>query len=390
MTAISTFAKKLIKRKYPVGPGRIVVWSLALLGVAVIITRWALGLGATTNMTDGRGWGIWISFDILTGIGVSAGAFTLAAIVYIFNHEKYHEIVRATILTAFIGYFLAACTLLVDLGFPYRIWHLIIYWNVHSPLFEVGWCVMLYLAVLALEFSPAVFETWGWKVPLKIVRSIQIPLVVTGIVLSCMHQSSLGTLWTILPYRVHPLWYSMMAPVLFITHAMCAGLAMTVLESHNSAYSFGYKFEKNVIGGLVKLIPWILGLYLLERVIDVVAFNKWQYLFGAGSASIMWWFEILAGVVAPVVLFSMEKVRKNRFAMLWSAGLLLFGFVLNRFNISLFFFDGAPYMPSFIEIATSVGLVCIGITIYDLAARLFPFLPEPEGQKTAAVPAHSS
>ena len=155
--------EKLRLRPYPFGPGMKLIWVLGAFGLAVAVYRWFVGLGPTTNLTDGRGWGIWISFDMMSGIGLAAGAFTVAAVVYIFNLEKFHGIVRPSILTGFISYILAAFTLLVDLGQPQRIWHLLIYHNIHSPLFEIGWCVMLYTTVLALEFSPVVFDALGMK-----------------------------------------------------------------------------------------------------------------------------------------------------------------------------------------------------------------------------------
>ena len=127
-------------RKYPIGPGMIFIWVVGALGMGVAVYRWLTGLGTTTNLNDGRPWGLWISFDMMSGIGLAAGAFTVAAVVYIFNIKRFYPIVRPAILTGFISYLLAALTLLADLGQPQRIWHLIVYWNIHSPLFEIGWC----------------------------------------------------------------------------------------------------------------------------------------------------------------------------------------------------------------------------------------------------------
>jgi len=371
MTAL---VETLKLRQYPIGIGRLIVWFFAAAGVAAMIARWAWGLGITTNMVDDRGWGIWISFDILTGIAISAGAFTLAAVVYIFNLKQFYPLVRPTILTGFIGYLLAASTLLVDLGFPYRIWHLILYWNVHSPLFEVGWCVMIYLSVLALEFSPALFERLGWKVPLRITRAITIPLVIFGIVLSTMHQSSLGTLMTIFPDKIHPLWYSKFNPIFFYVSAIGAGIAMIVMETHFSAQAFRYKFEGPILAKLVKAIPWVLGLYLVGKLADLVFSGKVQYVFAGGWPTVLYLIEILVGVVAPIYLFSKASVRRNRYKMFWSATLVVFGLLLNRFNVSLIFLDGAPYLPAWTEILVTFGLISIGIIIYDLAFRTLPVL----------------
>ncbi len=252
------------------------------MGVAVY--RWFVGLGPTTNLSDGRGWGIWISFDMMSGIGLAAGAFTVAAVVYIFNLKQFYPIVRPTILTGFISYMLAGLTLLVDLSQPQRIWHLIIYWNIHSPLFEIGWCVMLYLTVLALEFSPVVFEALGWKAPLKLIHAITIPLIIAGVTLSTMHQSTLGTMLTILPYRIHPLWYSPLLPLYFFLTAIAAGLAMTVFESYHSARTYGYPFEIKMLSSLTKAIPYVLGLYLVLRVGELLITGNYHYLLAGWSA----------------------------------------------------------------------------------------------------------
>src|SRR5574340_1399140 len=246
------------------------------------------GLGATTNLSDGRPWGLWISFDMMAGIGLAAGAFTVAAVVYIFNLKKFYPIVRPTILTGFISYMLAGLTLLVDLSQPQRIWHLVIYWNVHSPLFEIGWCVMLYLTVLALEFSPVLFEALHWKVPLKIIRAIQIPLIIAGITLSTMHQSTLGTMLTILPDKIHPLWYSRLFPLYFYLTAIAAGLAMTVFESYHSSRTYGYPFEQKMLASLTKAIPWVLGSYLVIRTGELLISGNWTYLLEAGFPAIMY------------------------------------------------------------------------------------------------------
>ncbi len=200
----------LVNKKNPpaFGTGTMIMAFLAITGLLLVVYRWFTGLGTTTGLTDGRGWGLWISFDVFCGIALAAGAFCVAGTVYILHLKEFYPILRPTVLTGFLGYALAAFAISVDLGFPYRIWHMIIYWNVHSPLFEIGWCVMIYATVLALELSPMVFERFNMKTPLKMIRAITIPLVILGIVLSTMHQSSLGTLFVLMPYRIHPLWYS--------------------------------------------------------------------------------------------------------------------------------------------------------------------------------------
>jgi Ni/Fe-hydrogenase subunit HybB-like protein len=369
-------------RHYPVGPGLVLVWILGALGLGIAFYRWVVGLGATTNLTDGRGWGIWISFDMMSGIGLAAGAFTVAAVVYIFNLKKFYPLVRPTILTGFISYILAAFTLLVDLSQPQRIWHLIIYWNVHSPLFEIGWCVMAYTTVLALEFSPVVFEALGWKAPLKLIRGITIPLIITGVTLSTMHQSTLGTMMTILPYRVHPLWYSPLQPLYFYITAIAAGLAMTVFESYHSSRTYGYPFELKLVSSLTKAVPYVLGLYLVLRIGELLITGKYSYLLEGGMPALMYLIEIGGGVVVPMLFFADPRTRNDVNGITWAAFFTMGGLVMNRLNTALIFMKGDFYVPSWSELAVSIGLTCLGLILFDAAVRFLPMFPEPHPEVT--------
>lgn len=340
--------------------------------------RWVVGLGPTTNLTDGRGWGIWISFDMMSGIGLAAGAFTVAAVVYIFNLKKFYPIVRPTILTGFISYTLAAFTLLVDLGQPQRIWHMLVYWNIHSPLFEIGWCVMLYTTVLALEFSPVVFEALGWKVPLKFIRAITIPLIIAGVTLSTMHQSTLGTMLTILPYRIHPLWYSSLLPLYFYLTAIAAGLAMTVFESYHSARTYGYPFELKMLASLTKAIPYVLGIYFILRVGELFITGNYRYLLEGGAPAYVWLIEMLGGVLVPILFFADPKTRGDVNGITWAAFFTMGGLVMNRINAALAFMNGDFYLPSWSELAVSIGLTCLGLIMFDAAVRFLPIFPDPK------------
>ncbi len=369
-------------RRYPLGPGMILVWILGALGLSVAFYRWFVGLGPTTNMNDGRGWGIWISFDMMSGIGLAAGAFTVAAVVYIFNLKKFYPIVRPTILTGFISYILAAFTLLVDLSQPQRIWHLLIYGNIHSPLFEIGWCVMLYTTVLALEFSPVLFEALGWKAPLKLIRGITIPLIIAGVTLSTMHQSTLGTMLTILPYKVHPLWYSPLFPLYFYLTAIAAGLAMTVFESYHSARTYGYPFEVKMLGSLTKGIPYVLGPYFILRVGELFITGNYRYLLQGGAPAVLYLIEMIGGVLVPIIYFSDARVRNDHNGITWGAFFTMGGLILYRINAALTFFEGSFYLPSWQELAVSVGLTCLGLIMFDAAVRFLPMFPEPKPETT--------
>ncbi len=365
----------MIQRKRTVPWGTLALTALVLVGLAVIIYRFIYGLGAISNLSDGRAWGLWISFDLYCGVALAAGGFTLAGAVYVFNLKQYHAVVRPAVLTAFLGYTLVILALLVDLGQPWYIWHIMISWNPHSPLFEVGLCVMSYTIVLALEFSPAVFEKFNWRVPLKVIRSIQIPLVIAGVVLSTLHQSSLGSMLLMMPTALHPLWYTPALPILFFASAVAVGPAMVIFESTITTRIFGHKLETEVLGGLGRAIPYILGAYLLLKLATLAAGGNLGLVFTSGHYSALWWTEVVIGVLLPMWLFSLPSVRRSRRAVFWSAVLVIAGLMLNRFDVSMLAMGMRPgftYFPHWMEFAVSAGLVADGLLVVWLAHKLLP------------------
>jgi len=378
------------RRTFPFGIS--VLSILVLLGLIPMIIRYVNGLGAVSNLSDGRPWGIWISFDLYCGVALAAGGFTLAGWVYLFNREKYHAVVRPAILTAFLGYTLVILALLVDLGQPWYIWHAIIYWNIHSPLFEVAICVMAYTTVLALEFSPVVFEglsksnlpvvrRFNWHIPLRAIRTIQIPLVIAGVVLSTLHQSSLGSMLLMMPETLHALWYTPILPILFLGSAIAVGPAMVIFESTLSTKAFGHKLDLDVLSGLGKAIPYILGIYLLLKLVDLMVAGEIGLIFTVYPMNLLWWGEIIVGVILPIILFSMPSVRQNRSAVFWSAVLVIVGLVLNRFNVSMLALairPGFTYFPHWMEIAISVALVADAMLVIWLAYRFLPMVSHEE------------
>jgi len=361
------------KRSFPIGT--LILSVIALATLPVFIIRYLDGLGAISNLSDGRPWGIWISFDLYCGVALAAGGFTLAAVVYIFNLKKYHPIVRPAILTAFLGYLLVIFALLVDVGQPWYIWHVIINWNIHSPLFEVAVCVMTYTAVLALEFSPAVFEKLNWNVPLRAIRAIQIPLVIAGIVLSTLHQSSLGTMLLMMPETLHPLWYTPILPLFFLNSAIAVGLAMAIFETTLSTRAFGHKLDIDILGGLGKAVPYVLGLYLLLKLVDLGVSGELGLVFTAYPQNLLWWGEMIIGVILPIILFSLPAIRRSRKGVFWSAILVILGLIINRFNTSMLALEMRPgyeYYPHWMEFAISIGLVAIALIVFQIAVRLLP------------------
>jgi Ni/Fe-hydrogenase subunit HybB-like protein len=340
--------------------------------------RYIHGLGASTNLSDQFPWGLWIGFDVLCGVGLAAGGFTLAATVHIFNLEKYKPICRPAILTAFLGYSLVVVALMFDLGRPYRIWHALVMWNPHSVMFEVAWCVMLYTTVLALEFAPAVFERFRMRTPLRVIRFIQIPLVIAGVILSTLHQSSLGTLYLIVPYKLHPLWYSPLLPVLFYVSAICVGLAMAIFESRHSSRAFGRPFELPLLASLGRVLAVGLAFYLTLRFIDLGKRDALRYIFEPRIESLLFGLEISL-MLLPMLLLFRHRVRLNPGALYASAVLVVFGFVTNRLNVSLTGLEsaaGVTYVPKWTEVAVTLAIIALGFALFRFLAAHLPVFEE--------------
>jgi len=354
---------------------KVVATIIFILGLYTIYLRFTGGLGAVTNLNDHFPWGLWIGFDILCGVGMAAGGFTLCAIVYIFNIKKFKPIIRPTILTAFLGYLLVILALLIDLGRPWAIWHAIIMWNPRSVMFEVAWCVMLYTTVLFLEFSPVILERFKVEKLLKIIRGITIPLVVLGILLSTLHQSSLGALYLIVPSKMHPLWYSTNLPWFFYLSAIGVGCAMIIFESYLSAKAFKKNLEFHLVSDVGRWIVVVMSTYLTWKFMDLILNEKLLLLFVNSIETYLFWLEIIIGVIIPIVLLAQPKVRLNRVGLFVSACFVIGGFLLNRLNVSVTSLQassGVSYFPSVYEIIITLFLVTLGVVIFNLAVQYLP------------------
>ncbi len=355
---------------------------LALLATGGVVTllRFTRGLGATTHLSDQFPWGLWIGFDVLCGVGLAAGGFAVTASVYLFNLKQFAPITRPTVLTAFLGYQLVVLGLLFDLGQPLRIWHALIMWNPHSVMFEVAWCVMLYSTVLALEFSPVIFERLNLERPRRIVRAITVPLVIVGVILSTLHQSSLGTLFLIVPEKLHPLWYSPLLPVFFFISAIAAGLAMVIVESYLSQRAFRRHLEMELLEPLGRTMVVVLSVYGILRLQDLARRGALTHLRHPGYEGSMFLLEMGLGVLLPIALLAFPKVRTRQPGLVTGAFLVVLGFVTNRLNVSLTGMEravGVHYFPSWMEVAVSLALVAAGFGLFGLAVRYLPIFPEP-------------
>ncbi len=370
-------------------------WVLMVLvagGVYATFVRFYYGLGGSTHLSDSFPWGLWIGFDILCGVGLAAGGFTLAAVVHIFNIERYKPVLRPAILTAFLGYLLVIAALLVDLGRPLRIWHALVMWNPRSVMFEVAWCVMLYTAVLALEFAPVVFERLGWHLALRWVRAVSIPLVIAGVILSTLHQSSLGSLYLIVPEKLYPLWYTPLLPVLFFVSALCVGLAMIIFESWHSSRAFGRQLERPLLASMGRVLVVLLSVYLTMRFLDLYHRRVLRLLLEPSTETYLFFVEILLMLV-PLALLLRQRVRMSPASLYACAVMVVLGFVSHRLNVSVTGMErgsGASYVPKWTEVVITLSLIAVGFAIFHWAAKHLPVFPVEEAPPAVRLPAQSA
>jgi Ni/Fe-hydrogenase subunit HybB-like protein len=368
-----------------VTPFNIVAGLVAAAVLTLVGVRFTTGLAGMTNLSDTNPWGIWIGFDVLSGVALAAGGFTLATTVHIFRLERYAPIVRSAILTGFLGYFLVVVGLCFDLGRPWRLPYPIIgNFGVTSIMFEVGWCVMLYLTVLFLEVSPAILEWLGWARVRSWSVKLTIVLGVSGMVLSTLHQSSLGSLFLITPGRLHPLWYSPYLPVFFFVSAAAAGLSMVIVEGALSHTFFHDRIAPaardnfdSLTLGLGKAASVVLFAYFGIKTVGVAAGHHWNLL--TTSYGILFLVEMLGFVALPCALFAWGYRNQRVRAVRVAAVLTVLGIVFNRLNvgvIALGWKANPVYIPSFGEVATSVVIVMAGVVIFSWFVRRMPILNE--------------
>jgi Ni/Fe-hydrogenase subunit HybB-like protein len=379
---------------------RVVFIVIMVAGIYSSFVRYFRGLGAVSNMTDQFPWGLWIGFDCLCGVMLAAGGFCMVGAVYLFNVERLHAVVRPAVLTAFLGYLLFIVGLMFDLGRPWYIWHQIIYRNPHSVMFEVGMCVMTYTTILFFEFLPNVFERLNWKAPIKWINNIYPVLIVGGILLSTLHQSSLGSLYLIMPSKLHPFWYTPALPFFFFASAVAVGLAMTIFESTQSAKAFGRQLELPVLvtlGGALLVALWV---NLLLRFEDFYHRGMLAQIFKPSYEAYFLWLELVLTFVIPIGMLSFKKVRLSPQLLYLASISTVLGFITNRLNIALIGFEtfvGHHYEPKWTEFSITLMIIAMGFAMFGLAVRYLPIfesetkhtLEEPEVPIRAGVLSHA-
>lgn len=352
------------------------IWVSALW---TLIRRFSEGLGAVTGMNDAAPWGLWIGADVFAGVALAAGGFVIAATVHIFRIERFEPILRPTVLTAFLGYMLVAVALFIDIGRPLSWWHPLVMWQHHSVMFEVTWCVILYSTVLAIESSPPLLERLGMTKLLKLVKATTIPVVIAGVILSTMHQSSLGSLYLIVPAKLYPLWYSPLLPVFFLISAVAAGMCVVIVESFFSAKILNHGLESPLMADLGRAASIILFVYVAVKFADLAVRGHWDLLLVQNLQSQMFLLEMVGGAVIPAIMLSFKGFRNEPNGLLAASLLVMMGIVLNRVNvcwIGMSVGDQLHYYPTWMEIALSLAFITAGTIVFLLAVHYLPIFPK--------------
>ncbi|MGD9368377.1 MAG: Ni/Fe-hydrogenase cytochrome b subunit [Desulfobacteraceae bacterium] len=378
-------------------PGVMVLMALMGIGGAFVVARFLYGIGAVSNLSNQYPWGIWIGIDVASGVALAAGGFTTGAIAYVFNREQYHAVIRPALLTAMLGYTFVVFGLLVDIGRYWNITSPIFNHNGHSVLFEVAMCVMIYLHVLYIEFIPIVVERFKGRVKLpgplaglngglekiletadRILDKIMFVFIIAGIVLSCLHQSSLGSLMLIAPYKVHPLWYTPILPLLFLLSAFAAGYPMVTFESIIVAKSFDRPPEMHVLTPLAKFMPLLMGIYLAAKLGDMIVRGTYVYLLDGTYQTNAFLVEVVIGVILPFALLLFSRVRRSPGWLFIASTIFVLGVLLNRINVFVVSYTPpyklVSYFPALGEIFITIGLIAALMFVYRVVVFIFPVL----------------
>ena len=367
-------------------PFNIISLPVMITGLVLVIIRFVNGIGAVSNVSQEIPWGLWKGFNVVTGVAFAGGAYVLTFIVYVLKIDKFHSIVRVTVLNGFLAYVFYAGALVLDLGKPWNIFNPIIGNNfgANSVLFLVSWHFLLYIFAQLIEFSPAVAEWLGTRKAHRILSALTIGAVIFGITLSTLHQSGLGALFLMAKEKIHPLWYSEFIPILFLVSSIFAGLSMVIFEGSISERVFAdqisqkdKKDRKDMVQILSRICAYAMFVYLFMQLLVFAHGHRWSYI----NSPMGYWFlfEIIGFVVLPMLLF-IQSFRKVNITLTRVAAILtIIGIILNRLNVSVIAFrwdSAVHYIPSWMEIVVSLAIIFTEIWIFRWVIQRMPVLRE--------------
>jgi molybdopterin-containing oxidoreductase family membrane subunit len=391
-------------RKRAINPGLLVWFGLIgfflLIGLFTAFRVFTQGL-VTTNMYDTVPWGLWITID-LSSIALGAGAFTLSAVVYLFGIQSFRPIVRLAVYVGFVGYTMALLTLVMDIGRPDRFWHPWVYWNVHSVLWEITWCITLYLTIMIMEFLPVVteakfFDRWPWVRKIAHTLHDYAPVfALLGLGISLLHQSSLGATYGIVKSR--PIWFKPSMPIMFILSAIAVGPALTMAIAFIIEWITGKRtIPHEILHTIARFSGFALMIYGYVKFWDLAALTYYgntpavsESLFLLNQQTpynfTFWVFEVLLGIIVPVILFLVPRFNRNPANLVLGAGLAVMGLIVNRWNVTvsglfvplsyspgtLYQLDPGTYFPNATEWGIGIGVIGYGLLMLTLGALFLP------------------
>lgn len=358
--------------KFTITPTRLILAAIAGLSILTMLVRFITGFGMLTNLSDEWPWGLWIAFDVLTGVALAGGGYSTALIVHILHRDKYHPIARGALLTSLLGYILVMLGLFLDIGQWFNFWRPFVSWGHASVLFEVFWCVSIYTTIQTLEFGEIVTEKIGVRLH-GLFKKILPVLMIIGVIFPTLHQSSLGALFLIAPTKVYPLWWTEFLPVFFLMSSFFVGPAMITIESALAGNFFGHKVSTEVLSGLARISGAMMALYLLLKVYDLVSRGVFGLMFAGNFEGNMFLLEMVLGLLVPLgIVFSKwgnTKAGLTAYGVLTAGGV-----ILNRMNTvftSMLHYSDGAYFPSIWEFIISIGLVAIGCLCYCFIVENF-------------------
>jgi Ni/Fe-hydrogenase subunit HybB-like protein len=378
---------------------RLTWWDLTLLavmaiGVVLAVVRYAGGIATVANINNAYPWGWWVGYGIMTMIAAGGVGFTITLLVEVFGVHRFHPLLRPAVLMALLCYSGAIIMLMVELGRPWMVWMILVSWAPTAALYEVGWCAFLYLSVLAFEFAQVPLEELGWGRVLRITRMIYMPLMLLGVTLSHLHQSSLGTLMTLIPHKINVLWWSEQLPLLYLFSAMMAGPALAILEYLAAARWLGFEPRMEMLASLARIEAWLVGLFLAFQVGDLVSRGAVGAALSGGWFALSFWVEIGLGLLLPFVLLILPEVRQSRGGLAMACALVLFGLLLHRLNVTVIGLrvrHWETYIPSLGEIGITLGITAGAMFVFGVLVRILPIheelIPAPASPRRAVAPA---
>ncbi len=358
---------------------RVVLLALVGLGTGVALYRLVFGLGAATNLSDGWPWGLWVWWDVLTGVALAGGGYSTALLVNFLGREEWRPVERGAFLTSLIGYLLVCMGLLLDLGRWYRAWHPLVYWGYHSVMFQLFFYDGGYTLVQLVEFLHIFVERVRAPRLARVTHAIYAPVLIFGIILPFLHQPALGSLYVIAKGRLDPLWWTMLLPFLFLLSSFFVGPAMVTVENFLSARAHRTRPPIEILGQMLRLAAWLIWAYLALRVVDLLVRGELARAFRGNLQGNLFLLENVVFFLVPAVLLLVKRVRQSAKGMALASALVVLGIALNRANVVFTGMTGASrgasYLPSWMELSVTLGLISAGVLLYLFVTENFPILP---------------